>query len=122
MTEEHGGEGLLEAMLGGKEPIRPVLARLMSVVEELGPDVATEPRGTYVAFSRGRQFALLQPSTATRLDVGLVLPGAAETERLRSAGDFGSERTTHRVSLAHEDEIDGELTDWLRAAYEGAAT
>ena len=122
MTEEHCGEDLLEAMLGGKEPIRPVLARLMSVVEELGPDVATEPRGTYVAFSRGRQFALLQPSTATRLDVGLVLPGATETERLRSAGDFGSERTTHRVSLAHEDEIDGELTDWLRAAYDGAAT
>jgi hypothetical protein len=122
MTEERDGDDLLEAMLGGKEPIRPALARLMSVIEELGPDVATEPRGTYVAFSRGRQFALLEPATATRLDVGLVLPGAAETERLRSAGSFGSGSTTHRVSVAHEDEIDGELTGWLRAAYDGAAT
>ena len=77
-------------------------------------DVAVEPRQTYIAFSRVRQFALLQPSTPTRLDIGLVLPDAAETPRLRAAG---SGRISHRVSLAHEDEIDGELTEWLREAY-----
>ena len=120
--EEREPGDLVEGMLVGKEPIRPILVRLTSVIEELGPDVATEPRRTYVAFSRGRQFALLQPSTATRLDLGLVLPEAAETDRLRPAGSFGSGRTTHRVSLAHEDEVDGELTGWLRAAYEAAAT
>ncbi|MEN3342929.1 MAG: hypothetical protein V7644_2333 [Actinomycetota bacterium] len=109
-------------MLAGSEPIRPILSRLTSLIEELGPDVAVEPRETEVAFSRGRQFALLRPTTPTRLDVGLVLPGAAETERLRPAGSFGSGRTTHRVSLAHEDEVDAELTTWLRAAYDAAAT
>jgi predicted transport protein len=113
---------MLASMLRGREPIRPVLTRLTSVIEELGDDVATEPRQTYVAFSRQRQFALLQPSTATRLDVGLVLPDAEETERLRPAGSFGSGRITHRVSLAHEDEIDGELTEWLREAYLAATT
>ena len=96
--------------------------RLISVIEELGRDVTAEPRDTHVAFSRGRQFALLQPATPTRLDVGLALPGAADTERLRPAGAFGSGRTTHRVSLAHEDEIDAELIGWLRDAYEAAAT
>ena len=120
--EQRDAGTLLESMLRGKEPIRPILSRLTSVIEEFGDDVAVEPRQTYVAFSRGRQFALLQPSTPTRLDVGLVLAGAAETERLRPAGSFGSGRTTHRVSLAHEDEIDAELMDWLRAAYAGAAT
>jgi predicted transport protein len=118
---DRGAEDPLESLLRGREPIRPILTRLASVIEELGDDVATEPRQTYVAFSRGRQFALLQPSTATRLDVGLVLPDAEETERLRPAGSFGSGRITHRVSLAHEDEIDGELTGWLRDAYAGAA-
>ena len=80
-----------------------------------------EPRQTYIAFSRLRQFAVLQPATPTRLDVGLVLPGAEETARLRPAGSFGSGRISHRVSLAHEDEIDGELTGWLRDAYDVAA-
>jgi predicted transport protein len=112
---------IIASMLKGKEPIRPILTRLTSMIEELGPDVHAEPRQTYVAFSRGRQFAVLQPSTGTRLDVGVVLPDADETPRLRPAGSFGSGRISHRISLAHEDEIDAELTEWLRAAYELAA-
>jgi hypothetical protein len=106
----------------GTEPIRPILTRLTSVIEELGDDVEIERRDTFVAFSRAARFAVLEPSTPTRLDVGLVLPDAEETERLRPAGAFGSGLVTHRVSLAHEDEIDGELTEWLRAAYAAAAT
>jgi hypothetical protein len=68
-----------------------LLARLNSLVEEIGAPVRIE-----------------QP-VPTRVDLLLVLPDAEETERLRHVtGD------TYRVSLAHEDEIDGELTEWLR--------
>jgi len=109
---------LVESLLKGKDAVRPVFTRLASVLEELGPDVRVEARQTYVAFARGRQFAVLQPATPTRLDVGLVLPHLRQTARLRPAGSFGSGRITHRVSLAHEDEIDAELTEWLSAAYE----
>jgi predicted transport protein len=115
--EEADPAALVESMVKGKEPIRPIFTRLTLEIEELGDDVKVEPRQTYVAFSRVRQFAVLQPSTATRLDVGLVLPAAEETPRLRPAGSFGSGRISHRVSLAHEDEIDAELTGWLRDAY-----
>jgi hypothetical protein len=118
--EDRDPAALVEAMFKGKEPINPIYTRLASVIQELGDDVRLEPRQTYVAFSRVRQFAVLQPSTATRLDVGLVLPDAAETPRLRAAGSFGSGRISHRVSLAHEDEIDAELTGWLNDAYEVA--
>jgi predicted transport protein len=119
--EEPDAATVVASMLKGKEGIRPILTRLTSVIEELGDDVTVEPRQTYVAFSRSRQFALLQASTATRLDLGLVLPAARDTPRLRPAGSFGSGRISHRVSLAHEDEIDGELTGWLRDAYDVAA-
>lgn len=104
------------------QPIDPILVRLSSIVEELGDDVAREDRGTALAFSRGRLFAVLEPQSPTRLDVALVLPDADETERLRPAGAGEPAAVTHRVSLAHEDEIDGELTEWLRAAYDGAVT
>ena len=68
-----------------------LLARLNSLVDEIGAPARIE-----------------QP-VPTRVDVLLTLPGAEETERLRHvSGD------TYRVSLAHEDEIDGELTAWLR--------
>jgi hypothetical protein len=73
-----------------------LLARLNSLVEEIGAPVRIE-----------------QP-VPTRVDVLLTLPGAEETERLRHvAGD------TYRVSLAHEDEIDGELSEWLRRSAAG---
>jgi predicted transport protein len=119
--EEPDAATLVASMLKGKEQIHPILTRLTSLIEELGGDVKVEPRHTYIAFSRVRQFAVLQPATATRLDVGLVLPDAEETPRLRPAGSFGSGRVSHRVSLAHEDEIDAELTGWLRDAYDVAA-
>jgi hypothetical protein len=68
-----------------------LLARLSSLVDEIGAHVRIE-----------------QP-VPTRVDVLLTIPDAEETERLRHvSGD------TYRVSLAHEDEIDGELTEWLR--------
>jgi hypothetical protein len=119
--EEPDAATQVAGMLKGKEPIHPILTRLTSVIEEFGDDVKVEPRRTYIAFSRVRQFALLEPATPTRLDVGLVLPDADATERLRPAGSFGSGRVSHRVSLAHEDEIDAELTGWLRDAYDVAA-
>jgi hypothetical protein len=100
--------------------VHPIVTRLTSIVEELGPDVVAEPRESGVAFRRGREFAVLQPSAPTRLDVGLVLQDALETERLRPAGSFGSDRITHLVSLGHEDEIDAELLTWLRDAYDHA--
>jgi len=76
------------------------------------------PRGTYVSFGRPKQFALVQPSTKTRVDVGLRLPGVAAGDRLRDAGSFGSGNITHRVALASPDEVDAELEGWLRAAYD----
>jgi len=68
-----------------------LIARLSSLVDEIGAPVRIEQ------------------SVPTRVDVLLTLPGAEETERLRHVGG-----DTYRVSLAHEDEIDGELTGWLR--------
>lgn len=118
--EDRDPAALVESMFKGKEPINPIYTRLASLIQELGDDVKVESRQTYVAFSRVRQFAVLQPSTATRLDLGLVIPDAVETPRLRPAGSFGSGRISHRVSLAHEDEIDAELTGWVRDAYDVA--
>jgi hypothetical protein len=104
-------------VLRGTEPIHPAYVRLCSLIEELGDDVGVEHAETSTAFSRGARFAVLEAPTPTRLDLGLVLPDGGDTERLRPADDAG---LTHRVSLAHEDEIDAELSGWLRDAYDAA--
>ncbi len=103
---------------GAKAALRPVYERVAPVIEGLGDDVVRGLRGTYVSFGRPQQFALAQPSTRTRVDVGLRLPGEEPGGRLLAAGSFGSGSITHRVALAVPDDVDAELEGWLRAAYD----
>lgn len=106
---------------GGKTHLRPIYDQLVTLIQSFGEDVTIGPRKTYVAFGRKKQFCVIKPSTKTRLDVGLKLPGETTTDRLVDAGNFGSDSITHKVSLTSADEIDDELQQWLREAYDGVA-
>ena len=113
-----GGDELIDRQYAGaKAALRPIYERLAPLIESLGDDVVRGLRGTYVSFGRPKQFAIVQPSTRTRADVGLRLPGVEPTERLLAAGSFGSGSITHRVALAAPDDVDAELEAWLRGAY-----
>ena len=68
---------------------------------------------------RSKQFALLQPSTATRFDVGIVLKGVAPAGRLEASGSFNA-MVTHRVRVETIDQVDRELIGWLKRAYQEA--
>ena len=115
--EGGGGELIDRQYAGPKAALRPVYERVAEVIAGF-EDAEVGPRGTYVSFGRPKQFALVKPSTRTRVDVGLRLPGEAATERLLDAGSFGSGNITHRVALGAVEEVDAELEGWLRAAYD----
>jgi hypothetical protein len=103
---------------GAKATLRPIFERVQAYVTALGADVRIEPRQTYVAFARKSQFALIQPSTKTRVDLGLVLPGVAPTERLAASANFGSGSINRRVALATPADVDDEVGGWLLQAYQ----
>lgn len=108
---------------GPKAAVQPIYAKLASLVQGLGMDVELIPRQTYVSVVRGRQFAAIQPSTRTRVDLGLRLPtGTAESDRLQAGSKAGGGAMTHSVGLSHVDEVDGEVAGWLRAAYAAAGS
>jgi len=98
--------------------LRPCYDRRFAAISALGEDVEPGPRGTYVSFGRPKQFALVQPSTRTRVDLGLRLPGVAAGDRLLDAGSFGSGNITHKVGLSSPEQVDAEVEAWLRAAYD----
>ena len=106
---------------GSKAHLKPIYDQLAAVIQALGADVTVGPRKTYVAFARKKQFCVIQPTTQTRLDVGLKLPRKETTVRLVAAGNFGSESLTHKVSITAVTDIDDELITWLREAYDGVA-
>ncbi|MCA9970305.1 MAG: DUF4287 domain-containing protein [Anaerolineales bacterium] len=103
---------------GKKADLRPIYDAIVQAVQEFGGDVEIAPKKSYVSLRRSKQFGLVQPSTATRVDLGLNLDAPA-TERLEPSGSFNS-MVSHRVRLTSADDVDAEVVGWLRAAYEAA--
>jgi hypothetical protein len=81
--------------------------------------VELAPKNAYVSLRRSKQFGLVQPSTATRMDVGLVLKGRPAAGRLELAGSWNS-MVTHRVRVGQATDVDAELIGWLKEAYSQA--
>ncbi|MFK7956740.1 MAG: DUF5655 domain-containing protein [Lysobacterales bacterium] len=113
-------EELVETQYAGpKSALRPIYDTLIGVVERFGNDVALAPKKAYVSLRRNRQFAIIQPSTSSRLDVGINLKNVEPNDRLEAAGSF-SAMVSHRVRVEDAIEIDSELKDWLKQAYDQA--
>jgi predicted transport protein len=104
---------------GDKAGLRPIYDRLIAAVQAFGPDVEIAPKKAYVALRRSKQFAILQPSTKTRLDVGINLKGVDPEGRLEASGSWNS-MVSHRVRVATPEDVDAALVGWLRQAYQEA--
>jgi hypothetical protein len=103
----------------GKEHLKPIHDRLIELVSSFGDDVEIVPKKSSVSVRRKKQFALIQPSTKTRIDLGIKLRNTPVGERLEGSGPFGT-MCTHRVRLEDVRQVDDELEGWLRGAYEEA--
>ena len=112
-------DDLVAAQYEGKESLRPIYEALIEAITDFGDDVVISPKKAYVSLRRNKQFGLVQPSTKTRVDVGLNLGDVAADGRLENAGSFNS-MVSHRVRLSSADDVNQELIDWLRLAYDGA--
>jgi hypothetical protein len=114
------GDELIEAQYAGaKAAVRPIYDALVKAIKAFGPDVELAPKKTYVSLRRSKQFGLIQPSTPTRVDVGINLKGAPPTGRLEASGSFNA-MVSHRVRVASAAEVDAEFMKWLRAAYDAS--
>jgi hypothetical protein len=113
---------LADALYTGKKAaLRPLHDQLMAMISTLGLDVGQAPKKGYISLRRPRkQFAMIQPSAAGRIDLGLILPGTPSGGRLEPSGSFNA-LFTHRVRVTAVGDLDDELAGWLTAAYTAAA-
>lgn len=115
-----GDDALMAAMFDGpKANLRPIYDLIMEKIGSFGGDVSLAPKKGYVSIRRAKQFAIAQPSTRDRFDLGLTLKGLDANGRLEAAGSWNA-MVTHRVRLARLEEVDAEVAAWLRLAYDGA--
>lgn len=113
-------DDLMTAMFAGpKSAIRPIYDAIIAAARGFGDDVELAPKKGYVSLRRSKQFAIAQPSTKDRFDLGINLKGDPPTGRLEASGSWNA-MVSHRVRIASLAEVDSEVLGWLRAAYDRA--
>lgn len=116
-----GGEPAAEDLLvaqysGSKAALKPLYDELIRYIRSLGEDIELSPKKAYVSLRRNKQFALVQPSTATRLDLGLNLKGVEPDGKLEASGSFNA-MCSHRIRLSTAADLDDIVKHWLAEAY-----
>lgn len=113
-----GADQLVDGQYADRPGIRPILDALLDLAPRLG-DVSVQTRKGFVTLvSSRRTFASIEPTTKTRVDLGLRLDGLAPAGRLEPARSMGNSSVTHRIGLRSPADIDDEVIGWLERAYE----
>lgn len=113
-------EKYIENMFSGsKSRLLPIYEKLLEIVLKIGPDVKACPCKTIVPIYRNHVIAQIKPTTITRIDLGFSLKNTPFSTRLiDTGGQVKKDRITHRIGLSQLSDIDEEVIDWLKKAYE----
>jgi len=115
-----GDDDLVSAQYAGaKADLKPIYDAVIKAAASLGKDIEVSPKKSYVSLRRNKQFALVQPSTKTRVDLGLNMKDEAAKGRLEKSGSFNA-MVSHRVRLEKPGDVDKDVKAWLKKAYANA--
>jgi hypothetical protein len=107
---------LVAAQYGGdKAGLKPIYDALIKAAKSCGP-VEVAPKKSYVSLRRSKQFAIIQPSTKTRVDLGLNMKSEPAKGRLEKSGSFNA-MVSHRVRLEKPADVDKDVKAWIRKAW-----
>jgi hypothetical protein len=107
---------LIAGQYADRPHLRPIFDAIINTVMGIGA-VTIQTRKTYVSLMTPRRtFARVQPTTKNRVDVGLRLEGQKPSGRLQPSRIH--ETMKLQMSLTSVEEIDAEVLEWLRRAYQ----
>ena len=122
-NKSHSGfennDELITQQYYGKETLYAIYQQLIKDVMLFGNDVEISAKKAYVSLRRKKQFAIIQPSTKTRLDIGLNLKNVEASGALEQAGSWNT-MCSHRIKVENTSDLNAAAIDWLRMAYEQA--
>lgn len=109
---------LITRQYSGKEHFKPVYDRLLSEIRTFGNDIEVAPKNAYVSLRRKKQFAILNPATKTRFEIGVNLKAQETTGKLEA--EKPNAMCSHKLSISSLQDIDQEVIGWLKKAYDAA--
>lgn len=101
----------------GKEELKPIYDLLLKEVLAFGNDIEIAPKKAYVSLRRKKQFAMLQPASKTRFEIGINLKGQ-EPAGILEAVPGTNTMCSHRIRLQSADQVNDEVIGWIKKAYE----
>jgi len=111
-------EDLVNKQYKGKENLKAIYDVLIKAVGKFGTDIEIAPKNTYVSLRRKKQFATLNPATKTRFEIGINLKGQAPSGKLEP--EKPNAMCSHKINVSGVAEIDKEVIEWIKKAYENA--
>lgn len=111
-------DDLISNQYKGKEHFKPIYDKLISEIQSYGKDIEIAPKNTYVSLRRKKQFAILNPATKTRFEIGLNLKGQEPKGKLEA--EKPNSMCSHKINISNIAEIDNEILEWIKMAYSSA--
>ena len=112
-------DDLIGKQYKGKEHFKPLYDKLLDEIRMFGGDFEIAPKNAYVSLRRKKQFAILQPATKTRFEIGINLKGQIPKGKLEAINSPNA-MCSHRINLTDIKDIDREIISWLKMAYDNA--
>lgn len=115
---DDGDEKLLKRQYRDRSSLRPVLDEIVATVRRRHPEVELKVRDNDVQlFTPERQFAVVVPSTKSRVDIGFRMDGIEPQGRLADAKDLGNEDINLKIGVDSVEAMDEEVTSLLTNAW-----
>jgi len=108
---------LAQIYVGPKAALRPIHDSVMNHVQKFGT-FEIQPKKGYLSLRRAKQFAMVGPATNTKVEIGINLKDTKLPSRFTIVPPGGM--CHFKVRVEDPKEVDKELIDSLRKAYDAA--
>ena len=115
VTSYSSESNLIENQYRGKEELLPIYQEISNFLLSLkGTELA--PKKAYVSVRAKKQYAIIQPSTKKRIDIGVNFPKDVKVA-LDSSGSFNS-MVSNRIRIQKLEDFSSVVKEYLIKAYE----
>jgi predicted transport protein len=111
-------DDLIGSQYKGKEHLKAYYDKLLAEIQKFGGEFEIAPKKTYVSLKRKKQFVILNPASKTRFEIGFNLKGVEPKGKLEAEKPHSI--CSHKINLSDIEEIDKEVIDWIRTAFDNA--
>ncbi|MCB0645946.1 MAG: DUF4287 domain-containing protein [Saprospiraceae bacterium] len=111
-------DDLIIVQYKGKEHLKPIYDHLITGIRSFGEDFEIAPKVAYVSLRRKKQFAILNPATKTRFEIGLMLKGQEATGVLIQ--EKPNAMCSHKINVSDVSDVNEEIMNWIKMAFDQA--